>query len=89
MLSLKYIRENIPSIIKAIESKNIDFDLDHLIKLDLKRRNLIQDVEKLKSKRNIINKTYIKKNSKSLSTTIQGYSTILSKFLIILRKPKN
>ena len=31
MLSLKYIRENIPSIIKAIESKNIDFDLDHLI----------------------------------------------------------
>ena len=56
MLSLKYIRENIPSIIKAIESKNIDFDLDHLIKLDLKRRNLIQDVEKLKSERNIINK---------------------------------
>ena len=56
MLSLKYIRENIPSIKKAIESKNIDFDLNHLIKLDLKRRNLIQDVEKLKSERNIINK---------------------------------
>ena len=38
MLSLKYIRENTPSVKKAIESKNIDFDLDSLMKLNIKRR---------------------------------------------------
>ena len=42
---------------------------------------ILEKVRKWFDKRNIINKTYIKKNSKSLSTTIQGYSTILSKFL--------
>ena len=63
MLSLKYIRENTPSVKKAIESKNIDFDLDSLMELDIKRRNLIQDVEKLKSERNIINKSISSKDN--------------------------
>ncbi len=42
---------------------------------------ILEKIRKWFDKRNIINKTYIKKNSKSVSTTIQGYSTILSKFL--------
>ena len=56
MLSLKYIRENIESVKKAIVSKNIKFDLDNLLLDDEKRRDIIQKVEQLKSERNIINK---------------------------------
>ena len=42
---------------------------------------ILEKIRKWFDKRNIINKTYIKKKLKSVSTTIQGYSTILSKFL--------
>ncbi|MDD5606266.1 MAG: serine--tRNA ligase [Candidatus Pacebacteria bacterium] len=49
MLDIKFIRENKELIKKAIFHKNIDLDLEKLLLLDRKRRNLIQEVEKLKS----------------------------------------
>ena len=42
---------------------------------------ILKKVRNWFDKRNIIHKTYIKSNSESLSTTIQGYSTILAKFV--------
>jgi len=56
MLSLKYIRGNIELVKKAIVSKNIKFNLNKLLQDDEKRRDIIQRVENLKSKRNVINK---------------------------------
>ena len=56
MLSLKFIRENIELVKKSIKAKNIDFDIDLLLKDDKSRRDIIQDVEKLKAERNLINK---------------------------------
>ena len=56
MLALKYIRDNIDLVEKSIQSKNITFDLKKLLDDDKSRRDIIQKVESLKSKRNILNK---------------------------------
>ena len=49
MIPLKYIRENTDLVKKAIDSKNIEFALDELLSDDEKRREIIQNVENLKS----------------------------------------
>ena len=61
MLSLKYIKENIELVKSSIKSKNIEYDIDNLLEKDKKRRSIIQDVEGLKSERNILNKNISKK----------------------------
>ena len=63
MLSLKFIRENIELVKKSTKSKNIDFDFNLLLKDDEKRRKIIQNVEKLKAERNVINKEISQKNN--------------------------
>jgi seryl-tRNA synthetase len=52
MLDINYIRENLKDFKKAAKNKNIDLDFDKLLKLDEKRRQLIQDMDLLRSKRN-------------------------------------
>ena len=61
MLSLKFIKENIDIVKNAIKSKNIDFDIDDLLSKDKTRIELIQTVESLKSKRNVLNKNISQK----------------------------
>ena len=48
MLDLKFIRENPDIVRKAIEDKNESGDVDKILELDAKRREIIQEVEKLK-----------------------------------------
>jgi seryl-tRNA synthetase len=53
LLDIKTIRENKgKDIKKAAELKGIDFDVDNLIKVDIKRCELLAEVEKLRSERN-------------------------------------
>ena len=52
MLVLKYIRENSEQVKKFLKARNSDFDLDIVIDLDKKRRELLVEVESLKSKKN-------------------------------------
>lgn len=52
MLDLKYIRENSERVKKFLKARNSDFDLDIVIDLDKKRRELLVEVESLKSKKN-------------------------------------
>ena len=56
MLSIKYIRENKEQVSKSLNAKNVKFDLENLIQLDDKRKSIITDVEKIKFKRNLLNK---------------------------------
>ena len=56
MLSIKYIKENTIKVQEAIDSKNVEFNLDEVLSLDNKRRSIIGEVEQLKSKRNTTNK---------------------------------
>lgn len=50
MLDIKFIRENPDKIKKAAEDKNIQIDIDHLLKIDKLRIKLREEVEELRHK---------------------------------------
>lgn len=52
MLDIKYIKENKKDIKKAAKNKNIDLDLDKLLKLADKRSNLLSQIDELRKERN-------------------------------------
>ena len=55
MLDIKFIRENIEAVKKAIEQKNAGVDLDSFLELDDQRKKLIQEVEELNAQKNKLN----------------------------------
>ncbi len=61
MLDIKFIRENKDLIKEIIINKNIELDLDRLLFLDEKRRELIQKKEELRSRQNKLTKSDINK----------------------------
>lgn len=52
MLDIQFIRENPDKVKQAAEQKNIVIDVDKLLTLDHRRRELLQEVEKLRKARN-------------------------------------
>ncbi|MBD3216714.1 MAG: serine--tRNA ligase [candidate division Zixibacteria bacterium] len=52
MLDLKFISENAELVKQAVKDKNEKADIDRIIELDNKRKELIQDVESRKAERN-------------------------------------
>lgn len=54
MLDLKWVRENLDIVQKAIENRNMKVDLTRFRELDAERRRLIVDVEQLKNRRNVV-----------------------------------
>ena len=55
MLDSKFIRQNIDTLKKALESRKYSFDLQAFLSLDSDRRDLLQKIEELKSSQNKIN----------------------------------
>lgn len=55
MLDIKFIRENKGAVKKAIEDKGVGLDLEKLLKLDEKRVDLAQEIEKLNAEKNKLN----------------------------------
>jgi seryl-tRNA synthetase len=55
MLDIKFIRENIEVIKKAIADKHINLNLDELLMLDEKRRTAMQFIEELNAEKNKLN----------------------------------
>jgi len=56
MIDIKVIRQDPEKIKKACQNKGVKVDIDQLLKIDEKRRNLIQINEELKSQHNQLNK---------------------------------
>ncbi len=54
MLPIKFIRENTDAVKNALTAKNTNVDLDNILHLDTKRREIIQKADVLKSKRNTV-----------------------------------
>ncbi|MFH1824208.1 MAG: serine--tRNA ligase [Candidatus Firestonebacteria bacterium] len=54
MLDLKILRENTDLIKKALKDRNTDLNLEEILSLDNQRKNKIQEIEKLKAKKNKI-----------------------------------
>lgn len=85
MLDLKYIRENTLAVKEALSKRLAakDFNLELLIELDDKRREIIQEVEALKAERNSHSKTKpspaVIKQMKKIGETIDKLEADLSK----------
>lgn len=56
MLDIKYIRDNVEQLKKAIQDKNVDLDLDILLELDGQRRTLLQEAETFQATKNAFSK---------------------------------
>lgn len=64
MLDIRFIRENKEAVKKAALNKGIDVNLEKLLALDKERRELIQEIEKLKSLQNKLSKEEIEEGRK-------------------------
>ena len=56
MIDIKFIRENPEKIKEACEKKKIRFDVDHLLEVDNRRRELLQSIEEFNAIKNQANK---------------------------------
>jgi len=54
MLDIKFIRENPEKVKEGCQKKGIKVDIERLLKVDKKRRELIQEIESLKARQNKI-----------------------------------
>lgn len=52
MLDIKFIRENPDLIVKKSKEKNVEVDINKLLEIDAKKRELDQEVQDLREKRN-------------------------------------
>jgi len=64
MLDIKFIRNNKELIKEAIKNKNINLDLEELLSLDKKRRDLIKKIDKLNFEQKKITKEKIEEGKK-------------------------
>src|SRR3990167_7202115 len=54
MLDIKFIRENPQIIQKAAKDKGVEVDVDHVLNIDSKHRELALSVQKLREERNLL-----------------------------------
>ncbi|MDF7799681.1 serine--tRNA ligase [Pontiellaceae bacterium B1224] len=57
MLDIKFIRENADAVKAAMKNRNADVDVDAVLALDARRREIVSEVEALKAERNKISKS--------------------------------
>jgi len=53
MLDIKFIRENKEFVQEGAKKKHIDFDVEHLLKTDDKRKAILSSVERMRTEQNI------------------------------------
>lgn len=56
MINKKIIREDISVLKEALKNRNSKFDLDKIINLDSKTKQLTAEIDKLNEKRNVLSK---------------------------------
>ena len=61
MLDIKFIRENPSLVHKAVKSKGVEVNIDHVLEIDNRYRELSLEVQTLREERNALNEV-IKKN---------------------------
>ncbi len=96
MLDLKFIRDNLETVQKAIKDRGIDVELDKITSLDQKRREILGQVEKLRNTRNVVSEEIGRlkqsgqdaeekiKSMKEISTQIKEYDQELAEVETLL-----
>jgi seryl-tRNA synthetase len=72
MLDINFIRENKDLIIKVAKDKNINVDIERLLFLDKKRRELIQKTDSLKHQQNLLEKEKNIEKAKKIKEEIKN-----------------
>lgn len=65
MIDSKIIKENPQSVKDMLTKRNIDFPIDALLDIDKRRRSLINDLQQLKHRKNILSKDIAAKKKKN------------------------
>lgn len=72
MLDINYIRQNTDLVKKAVAQKGLDVDIDKLLEVDQKRRELILKVDELRKQRNEAAKSKNIENGKKIKEELGG-----------------
>ena len=56
MIDINLLRNQKDMVSQMMKNRSEDIDLDNILELDVTRRNLIQTVDQLRSKRNTVSK---------------------------------
>lgn len=70
MLDIQFIREHKATVVTAARQKNIDLDIDMLLRLDEERRSLIAKFEALRAEQNAANNSIAKAQGEEKQTHI-------------------
>jgi len=91
MLDIKFIRNNIDKVKKAIELKNDFADIDKLLEIDYKKRQTLSEVEELKHRRNKVSEEIgtLKKSKQDASALIQEMKLVSDNIKQLDDKIKN
>lgn len=76
MLDIKFIRENKGLIAQGAKKKHIDFNVDELLKIDDKRRELIASIEKKRAEQNQVSANVVKSEGAERETLIASMKTL-------------
>lgn len=85
MLDMKFIREHAEEVKENLVNRHNPFDLDHVLDLDQKRRELLQQTEVLKSQKNAASKmiAQAKKEGRDASKDIEDMREVGKKISAI------
>ncbi|MEI6532425.1 MAG: serine--tRNA ligase [Candidatus Roizmanbacteria bacterium] len=81
MLSIDYIRENVEKVKLASKNKNREVDIDKILTLDIQRREIIQQVQKLREERNVLAKSTFTSEVKERGIAIKNELKIIEEKL--------
>lgn len=78
MLELKFVRDNLELVKKALNDKGEDAAIDRFAETDEKRRALLRDVEQLKNRRNTVSEevAQMKRRGEDATTVIEDMRTV-------------
>jgi len=90
MLDVKMIRNDKDKVKKALGKRKGNFDVDNVYNLDLKRRDILQDVEDMKARQNAASKEIpkLKKEGKDASEVLEEMKSLSSKIKDINKELK-
>lgn len=96
MLSLDFIREHREKVVESARNKNREVDVEKIITLDDSRKQLIQEIQKLREERNVLAKSQgdeaMRERGRAIKEKIQELEKQLKQFetdleLLILQVP--
>ncbi|MBD3282623.1 MAG: serine--tRNA ligase [Candidatus Portnoybacteria bacterium] len=98
MIDIELLRQHPEEIKQGAKKKGVDIDIDQILKIDKQRRELIQEVEELKAKKNKISKKQlteeeiqeakkIKERIKEVEPELEKIEEQFNKMLLLIPNP--